>query len=247
MITLFAWKLLYPDLVHLNRGNHETTNMNRVYGFSGEVKSKYGEKAYDLFREIFNYLPLCHVVDKKVFVVHGGLFQKDDVKLDDIRAIKRYCEPSDPSLMADLMWSDPQFLPGRSPSKRGIGLSFGPDVTENFLKLNDLKMVIRSHEVKHDGYEVMHNGKCITVFSAPNYCDEGIVDLYSNVFRNGFSSVSCLNKLLIVGFPLSFHEVGNKAAVVRLTKGLEPKFMQFTHVEHPAVKPMQYAGFNPFM
>ncbi len=30
-------------------------------------------------------------------------------------------------------------------------------------------MIIRSHEVKKDGYEVEHNGRCITVFSAPNY------------------------------------------------------------------------------
>lgn len=22
-----------------------------------------------------------------------------------------------------------------------------------------------------DGYEIMHNGRCYTVFSAPNYCD----------------------------------------------------------------------------
>ena len=27
--------------------------------------------------------------------------------------------------------------------------------------------MIRSHEVKQDGYEVAHDGKCITVFSAP--------------------------------------------------------------------------------
>lgn len=50
-------------------------------------------------------------------------------------------------------------------------LNSGPDVTENFLKRNNLDYVIRSHEVKDAGYEIAHNGKCITVFSAPNYCD----------------------------------------------------------------------------
>jgi serine/threonine-protein phosphatase 5 len=33
-------------------------------------------------------------------------------------------------------------------------------------------MVIRSHEVKDNGYVIEHNGKCVTVFSAPNYCDQ---------------------------------------------------------------------------
>jgi hypothetical protein len=31
---------------------------------------------------------------------------------------------------------------------------------------------VRSHEVKDEGYLVEHDGKCITVFSAPNYCDQ---------------------------------------------------------------------------
>ena len=31
-------------------------------------------------------------------------------------------------------------LPGRAPSKRGVALSFGPDVTEEFLKANHLGM-----------------------------------------------------------------------------------------------------------
>ena len=57
---------------------------------------------------------------------------------------------------------------GRGPSKRGVGLSFGPDVTEKFCKLNGLSMVVRSHEVKEEGYEIDHNGQLVTVFSAPN-------------------------------------------------------------------------------
>merc|ERR1719197_1225252 len=75
-------------------------------------------------------------------------------------------------LMSECMWSDPQPTPGRVPSKRGVGVAFGKDVTENFLRMNNLKMVVRSHEVKDEGYEVEHNGQLVTVFSAPNYCDQ---------------------------------------------------------------------------
>ena len=63
-------------------------------------------------------------------------------------------------------------FPGRSPSKRGVGLSFGPDITKAFLELNNLEMLVRSHEVKEEGYLLEHDGKCCTVFSAPNYCDQ---------------------------------------------------------------------------
>jgi hypothetical protein len=40
--------------------------------------------------------------------------------------------------MSGLMWSDPQPFQGRGPSKRGIGLSFGPDITKTFLEQNNL-------------------------------------------------------------------------------------------------------------
>ena len=71
-----------------------------------------------------------------------------------------------------MLWSDPQPFPGRGPSKRGIGLSFGPDVTRSFLDSNGLSMIIRSHEVRDEGYLLEHEGHLVTVFSAPNYCDQ---------------------------------------------------------------------------
>jgi len=38
--ALFAYKVLYPKHMHLARGNHETVNMNKLYGFEGEVRAK---------------------------------------------------------------------------------------------------------------------------------------------------------------------------------------------------------------
>ncbi|XP_062008989.1 serine/threonine-protein phosphatase 5 isoform X2 [Rosa rugosa] len=172
ILTLFAFKCMSPSAIYLARGNHESKSMNRIYGFEGEVQSKLSEKFVELFAEVFCCLPLAHVINGKVFVVHGGLFSVDGVKLSDIRAINRFCEPPEEGLMCELLWSDPQPAPGRGPSKRGVGLSFGGDVTKRFLQDNNLDLVVRSHEVKDEGYEIEHDGKLITVFSAPNYCDQ---------------------------------------------------------------------------
>lgn len=219
VMTLFAMKLVYPQHVHLLRGNHESKNMNKIYGFEGEVKHKYDETVMQLFTEVFNWLPLAAVIENKVIVVHGGLFSEECVSLDDIAKIDRNREPPESGLMSDLMWSDPQPFMGRGPSKRGIGLSFGPDITKSFLEYNKLgesvcawcrcaviialticlclaDLLVRSHEVKDEGYLVEHDGKCITVFSAPNYCDQ----------------------------------MGNKGAFIRFEKDMKPRFTQFVAV-----------------
>lgn len=112
------------------------------------MKHKYSEQTFSYFSEVFNWLPLGCVLGGKVFIVHGGLFSRDDVTLDELRALNRNREPPEEGLMSEMLWSDPQPQPGRSPSKRGVGLSFGPDVTQSFLERNGLKLVVRSHEVK---------------------------------------------------------------------------------------------------
>ncbi|XP_021714070.1 serine/threonine-protein phosphatase 7-like [Chenopodium quinoa] len=85
----------------------------------------------------------------------------------------------------DVLWSDPSPKPGLSPNtQRGIGLLWGPDCTDNFLKKFNLKLIIRSHEGPDarekrpdlagmdQGYTIDHDvesGKVITLFSAPDY------------------------------------------------------------------------------
>lgn len=182
----------------------------------------------DMFTQVYNFLPLCHLLNNRVLVMHGGLFSSDEVTIDDLRAVERNRQPPEEGIMCELLWSDPQPQPGRSPSKRGVGCQFGefnwrflqavwshfvfiagPDVTENFLKRNKLDYVIRSHEVKDMGYELAHDGKCITVFSAPNYCDT----------------------------------MGNKGAFIILNgKEMKPNFEVYEAVPHPNVKPMMYAN-----
>merc|ERR1712048_495318 len=48
---------------------------------------------------------------------------------------------------------------------------FGADITEAFCARNNLGMIIRSHQAAKQGYgyEVMHHGMCVRVFSARDY------------------------------------------------------------------------------
>ncbi|CAG8703526.1 5599_t:CDS:10, partial [Racocetra fulgida] len=149
------------DVANAIVGNHETDDMNKVYGFEGEVKAKYSEQMFELFSETFTTLPLAHLINKKILVVHGGLFSRDDVTLDEIRKIDRIGKKQPDH-------GNPQLLPGRGPSKRGVGIQFGPDITESFLKRNNIDLLIRSHEVKENGYVVEHNGKCALINITPD-------------------------------------------------------------------------------
>ena len=75
IVTLLAFKLANPKCMYLNRGNHESLNLTKMYGFEGEVKKKYCDLTYSLFIHSFKYLPLAHIINDKVLVLHGGLFE----------------------------------------------------------------------------------------------------------------------------------------------------------------------------
>ncbi|XP_008458903.1 serine/threonine-protein phosphatase 7-like isoform X2 [Cucumis melo] len=222
-LVLLAWKILMPDRVYLLRGNHETRFCTSSYGFEKEVRTKYGEqgeKVYHRCLETFKELPLAAIIAGKVYTTHGGLFRKPcnpDVQndketrtrkleigsLQDLSKLERFfvdipTKDEDPNIiLADVLWSNPSKVDGlRENQARGVGLLWGPDFTEAFLKLSNLKLIIRSHEgpdsrdgkIDFDdmimGYSTDHDiesGKLYTLFSAPDfpqfgqksYCNEG--------------------------------------------------------------------------
>lgn len=70
-------------------------------------------------------------------------------------------------LLTDIMWSDPTnscdlFLP----SNRGAGCYFGFVITNNFLKRNKMKMIVRGHESIKAGIETNHENKIVTIYSS---------------------------------------------------------------------------------
>ena len=71
-VLLFA-KLLFPNSIHLIRGNHETAEQTEQYGFRKEVCKKYSEDLYLAFIRLFDALPVGAVVNRDAFVVHGGI------------------------------------------------------------------------------------------------------------------------------------------------------------------------------
>ncbi|SCV06049.1 LANO_0H20978g1_1 [Lachancea nothofagi CBS 11611] len=170
-LLYYCLKILFPNNMFINRGNHETDNMNKIYGFEDECKYKYSPRIFEMFSQSFEALPLATVINEKYLVMHGGLSADQSVTLDDIKKIDRFSQPPRDGPFMELLWSDPQASNGLGPSERGLGHSFGPDITASFLAKNKLSKIFRSHEVRMGGILFEHEKKLATVFSAPNYCD----------------------------------------------------------------------------
>ena len=234
-LYLYVLKILYPRSMFINRGNHETLDMNRTYGFSDEVEAKYSKKVFEAFSQSFGSLPYACLINREYLVMHGGLFSNDNVTIKDIKDINRFkhVQPPKEGIAMELLWTDPQETNGKSPSKRGIGMQFGPDITERFCLNNKLRKIIRSHEVRMGGVEVEQKGRLITVFSAPDYCDStgnlgGVVNFTENTEYD----------------PEKDDGEGYRNPVVDESDESNPWTMSLETFEaspHPDIKPMAYS------
>lgn len=171
---LLAYKIKYPENFFLLRGNHECASINRIYGFYDECKRRYNIKLWKNFTECFNCMPVAAIVDEKIFCMHGGL-SPELHNMEQIRKIShnRPTDVPDTGLLCDLLWSDPEEgVEGWGENDRGVSYTFGADVVEKFLKRHELDLICRAHQVVEDGYKFFAKRQLVTIFSAPNYCNE---------------------------------------------------------------------------
>ncbi|KAJ4455076.1 putative Serine/threonine-protein phosphatase PP1-gamma catalytic subunit [Paratrimastix pyriformis] len=169
---LLAYKIKYPENFFILRGNHECASINRLYGFFDECKRRYSTKLWKHFTEVFNCLPLCAIIDEKIFCTHGGLSPQLH-NLDQIRQIVRPTDVPDTGLLCDLLWSDPEReLVGWGENDRGVSYTFGANLVTQFCQKYDFDVICRAHQVVEDGYEFFAKRQLVTIFSAPNYCGE---------------------------------------------------------------------------
>lgn len=202
ILLLLCYKIKYPENFFMLRGNHESANITKIYGFYDECKRRLplisgSHKLWKNFVDVFNSLPIAATINDKIFCIHGGL-SPDLKNLKQIEQIQRPTDIPDKGLLADLLWSDPDplvktfSLTNWPKNDRGVSYSFGRKHVDYFLSTFNMDLIVRGHMVVEDGYEFFNKRKLVTVFLAPNYCGE----------FNNYGAVMSVDKSLCCSFEL---------------------------------------------
>lgn len=170
--VLLGLKVLYPDQIHILRGNHETDSICRIYGFFEEIKRRFHVRLFKEFTDVFNCLPIAALIDEVALCMHGGL----SPQLRNLRQIEKITRPlvvADEGLACDLLWSDPEETSvGWQPNDRGVSYTFGDDVVRRMCNALNIDTIFRAHQVVDNGYAFFAGRRLVTIFSASNYCGE---------------------------------------------------------------------------
>jgi len=166
--VVLSLKNMFPDKVVLLQGNHEGPEdlMASPHDLPYYLKQKFGTEGHAIYKQLsglFRHFYTAVLENERCIMLHGGV-PSGAKSLDDIAyAFERH--PAERQL-EEILWSDPvEGITGIQPSPRGAGNLFGEDVTKAFLKMLNVRFVIRGHEPVNGGYRINHEGKVLTLFS----------------------------------------------------------------------------------
>eukprot|EP00755_Sulcionema_specki_P018341 Sspe_Gene.66654::Locus_39372_Transcript_1_1_Confidence_1.000_Length_1692::g.66654::m.66654 len=193
---LLALKVQSPNKIFILRGNHEDRRQNAkleesFHRHCVELFGKdNGEEVWRRANEVFNLMPLCAVIDNRIFCCHGGIPRVPRLpngKLTPIREVMKHVPcPLDTigdsdnvyqQVATDLLWGDPAtdrdtgVRTFERNESRGCSCVFGKDALEEFLASNGFNYFIRAHQWFSFGVNISKSGKLITLFTSSNYCD----------------------------------------------------------------------------
>ena len=172
---LLAYKVKFPNAIHLLRGHVDCPQLTRIYGFYDDVKRRYNLKLFKELSVVMECLPVCAVVNQKMFCVHAGLSPEitGHKNLDTIRQLgPRPLPIGDDGVLCDLLWSDPMCDDDPSPNDwaesggRGVSFEYHPRAITKFLKDQQMDLVVRAHQIIEDGFLVSKTKQLVSLFTA---------------------------------------------------------------------------------
>lgn len=175
LILVLALKIKDSNRYYLIKGNHETLEVNRNYGFFQDFLNRFKDpKKFDHIVAIYNALPYSALVNESILCLHGGI-PEDYNAINRLRGIKtseiNLIYENNAKSLLQIMWNDPKHnLKGFTESFRGRDIKFfGEDVFTDFMRENELDYLIRAHERFPEGYKWFFSKQLLSIFSSANY------------------------------------------------------------------------------
>lgn len=173
--VLLVYKILYPEHVFLLRGNHESTEVNSKEGFKSECIGRYSSRLWNLFNDVFSYMPIAALIGSKILAVNSGISPQID-SIDFFKTVQRPIPKiSGSGPIEDLFWSEPDpCINEYQAHPNGHSFVFGSTQVHEFLDRNHIEVLVRANEKVPNGFEFpFEPDRCmITLFSSPGYEDQ---------------------------------------------------------------------------